>query len=99
MVQRVAGLDAAPELIRDVGRRAPFGSHFVLTQLEELPYVEVGAEPFRAAAATERRAGRTRTAAALAAAADVLAGTRDRWSRAVEDALYRASGLPHPLAE
>ena len=99
MVQRVAGLDAAPELIRDVGRRAPFGSHFVLTQLEELPYVEVGAEPFRAAAATERRAGRTRTAAALAAAADVLAGTGDRWSRAVENALYRASGLPHPLAE
>ena len=98
MVQRVAGLAAAPELIRDVGRRSPFGSHFVLTQLEELPYVEVGAEPFRAAATAERRAGRTRTAAALAAAADVLAGTRDQWSRAVEDALYRASGLPHPLA-
>ena len=99
MVQRIAGLAAAPDLIRDVGRRTPFGSHFVLTQLEELPYVEVGAEPFRAAAAAERRAGRTRTAAALAAAADVLGDTRDQWSRAVEDALYRASGLPHPLAE
>ena len=99
MVQRIAGLAAAPELIRDVGRRTPFGSHFVLTQLEELPYVEVGAEPFHAAATAERRAGRTRTATALAAAADVLAGTRDQWSRAVEDALYRASGLPHPLAK
>ena len=98
MVQRVAGLVAAPELIRDVGRRNPFGSHFVLTQLEDLPYVEVGAEPFHAAAAAERRAGRTRTAAALAAAAAVLADTRDRWSRAAEDALYRAYGLPHPLA-
>ena len=99
MVQRIAGLAAAPELIRDVGRRTPFGSHFVLTQLEDLPYVEVGAEPFHAAAMAQRRAGRTRTAAALAGAADVLAGTGDRWSRAVEDALYRASGLPHPLAE
>ena len=99
MVQRIAGLAAAPELIRDVGRRTPFGSHFVLTQLEDLPYVEVGAEPFHAAAAAERRAGRTRTAAALAAAAHVLAGTRDQWSRGVEDALYHAHGLPHPLAE
>ena len=99
MVQRVAGLDAAPELIRDVGRRTPFGSHFVLTQLEDLPYVEVGAEPFHAAAGAERQAGHTRVAAALAAAADVLAATRDRWSRAAEDALYHAYGLPHPLAE
>ena len=99
MVQRVAGLAAAPELIRDVGRRSPFGSHFVLTQLEDLPFVEVGAEPFHAAADTERRAGRTHTATALAAAADVLAGTRDQWSRTVEDALYRACGLPHPLAK
>ena len=99
MVQRISGLAAAQELIRDVGRRTPFGSHFVLTQLEDLPYVEVGAEPFRAAATAQRRAGRTRTAAALAAAADVLAGTHDQWSRAVEDALYRASGLPHPLTE
>ena len=98
MVQRIAGLAAAPELIRDVGRRSPFGSHFVLTQLEDLPFVEVGAEPFQAAADTERRAGRTHTATALAAAADVLAGTRDQWSRAVEDALYHACGLPHPLA-
>ena len=94
MVQRVAGLAAAPELIRDVGRRTPFGSHFVLTQLEDLPYVEVGAEPFHSAATAERQAGRTRTAAALAAAAEVLAVTRDRWSRAVEDALYDAYGLP-----
>ena len=99
MVRRIAGLAAAPELIRDVGRRTPFGSHFVLTQLEDLPYVEVGADPFHAAAAAERQAGRTRTAAALAAAAGVLAATRDQWSRAVEDALYRAYGLPHPLAE
>ena len=98
MVQRIAGLAAAPELIRDVGRRTPFGSHFVLTQLEDLPFVEVGAEPFQAAADTERRAGRTHTATALAAAAEVLASTRNQWSRAVEDALYRASGLPHPLA-
>ena len=98
MVQRIAGLAAAPELIRDVGRRSPFGSHFVLTQLEDLPFVEVGAEPFQAAADTERRAGRTHTATALAAAADVLASTRNQWSRAVEDALYRAHGLPHPLA-
>ena len=99
MVQRVAGLAAASELIRDVGRRTPFGSHFVLTQLEDLPYVEVGADPFHAAATAERRAGRTRTAAALTAAADVLATTRNQWSRAVEDALYRAYGLPHPLTE
>ena len=99
MVQRIAGLAAAPELIREVGRHSPFGSHFVLTQLEDLPYVEVGADSFHAAASAERHAGRTRTAAALAAAADVLAGTRDRWSRGVEDALYRAHGLPHPLAE
>ena len=99
MVRRIAGLAAAPELIRDVGRRTPFGSHFVLTQLEDLPYVEVGAEPFRAAAATEHQAGRTGTAAALTAAADVLAATHDQWSRAVEDALYAAFGLPYPLAE
>ena len=99
MVRRIAGLAAAPELIRDVGRRTPFGSHFVLTQLEDLPYVEVGAEPFRAAAATERKAGRTSAAAAMAAAADVLAATGDQWSRAVEDALYRGYGVPHPLAE
>ncbi|MCY4483251.1 MAG: hypothetical protein OXC12_10285 [Spirochaetaceae bacterium] len=99
MVRRIAGLAAAPELIRDVGRRTPFGSHFVLTQLEDLPYVEVGAEPFRAAAATERQAGRTGAAAALIAAADVLAATGDQWSRAVEDSLYGAFGLPHPLAE
>ena len=99
MVRRVAGLAAAPELIRDVGRRSPFGSHFVLTQLEDLPYAEVGAEPFRAAATAEREAGRTRTAAALTAAAGVLAATRDQWSRAVEDALYHAYGLPHPLTE
>ena len=99
MVRRIAGLAAAPELIRDVGRRTPFGSHFVLTQLEDLPYVEVGAEPFRAAAATEHQAGRTGTAAALTAAADVLAATADQWSRAVEDALYHGYGLPHPLAE
>ena len=99
MVRRVAGLAAAPELIRDVGRRSPFGSHFVLTQLEELPYVEVGAAPFQAAAAAERQAGRIRTAAALTAAAGVLAASRDQWSRAVEDALYHAYGLPHPLTE
>ena len=99
MVRRIAGLAAAPELIRDVGRRAPFGSHFVLTQLEDLPYVEVGADPFRAAAATEHQAGRTGTAAALTAAADVLAVTHDQWSRAVEDALYRGYDLHHPLAE
>ena len=99
MVRRIAGLAAAPELIRDVGRRTPFGSHFVLTQLEDLPYVEVGAEPFRAAAATEHQAGRTGTAAALTAAADVLAASHDQWSRAVEDALYHAFDLPHPLAE
>ena len=99
MVRRTAGLAAAPELIRHVGRRTPFGSHFVLTQLEDLPYVEVGAEPFRAAAATEHQAGRTGTAAALIAAAAVLAATGDQWSRAVEDALYDAFGLPHPLAE
>ena len=99
LVRRIAGLAAAPTLIRDVGRRTPFGSHFVLTQLEDLPYVEVGAEPFRAAATAERQAGRTCTAAALAAAAGVLATTRDLWSRAVEDALYNAYGLPHPLAE
>ena len=99
MVRRIAGLAAAPELIRDVGRRAPFGSHFVLTQLEDLPYAEVGAESFRSAAACERRAGRNSTAAALTTAADVLAATGDRWSRAVEDALYDAFGLPHPLAE
>lgn len=99
MVRRIAGLAAAPELIRHVGLRAPFGSHFVLTQLETLPYVEVGAEPFRAAAATEHQAGRTGSAAALIAAAAVLAATGDQWSRAVEDALYDAFGLPHPLAE
>ena len=99
MVRRIAGLGAAPELIRHVGRRTPFGSHFVLTQLETLPYVEVGAEPFRAAAAREHQAGRTGTAAALIAAAAVLAATGDQWSRAVEDALYDAFGLPHPLAE
>ena len=99
MVRRIAGLAAAPELIRDVGRRTPFGSHFVLTQLEDLPYVEVGAEPFRAAAATEQQAGRTATAAALTAAADVLAASHDQWSRAVENALYHAFDLHHPLAE
>jgi hypothetical protein len=99
MVRRVAGLAAAPELIRDVGRRTPFGSHFVLTQLEDLPYVEVGAEPFRNAAVTEYQAGRTAIAAALTAAADALAATGDQWSRAVEDALYEGYGLPHPLTE
>ena len=99
MVRRVAGLAAAPELIRDTGHRTPFGSHFVLTQLEDLPYVEVGAEPFRAAAVTENQAGRTAAAAALTAAAEVLAATHDQWSRAVEDALYRGYGLPYPLAE
>lgn len=99
MVRRAAGLAAAPQLIRDVGRRSPFGSHFVLTQLEDLPYVEVGAEPFRAAARAEQQAGRTHTAAALTAAAGVLAATGDQWSRAVEDALYHAHDLPHPLAE
>ena len=99
LVRRIAGLAAAPELIRDVGRRTPFGSHFVLTQLEDLPYVEVGAEPFRAAAVTEHQAGRTATAAALTAAAEVLAATHDQWSRAVEGALYRGYGLPYPLAE
>ncbi|MDE0448331.1 MAG: hypothetical protein OXH96_16835 [Spirochaetaceae bacterium] len=98
MVRRIAGLAAAPELIRDVGRRAPFGSHFVLTQLEDLPYVEVGTETFRAAARAEHQAGRTGNAAALSAAADVLAATGDQWSRAVEDALYRGYDLPHPLA-
>ena len=99
MVRRVAGLAAAPELIRDVGRRTPFGSHFVLTQLEDLPYVEVGAETFRAAARAEQQAGRTRNAAALSAAAEVLAATGDQWSRAVEDTLYHGYGLPHPLTE
>jgi hypothetical protein len=99
MVRRIAGLAAAPELIRDVGRRAPFGSHFVLTQLEDLPFVDVGAQPFQAAAAAEHRAGRTSTADALTAAAVVLAATGDQWSRAVEDALYHGYGLPHPLAE
>ena len=99
MVRRIAGLAAAPALIRDAGRRTPFGSHFVLTQLEDLPYVEVGAQPFRAAAATEHQAGRTGAATALTAAADVLAATGDQWSRLVEDALYRGYGLPHPLAE
>ncbi len=99
MVRRIAGLTAAPELIRDVGRRTPFGSHFVLTQLEDLPYVEVGAETFHAAARAEQRAGHTGTAAALTAAAEVLAVTGDQWSRAVEDALYHGYGLPHPLTE
>ena len=99
MVRRIAGLAAAPELIRDVGRRAPFGSHFVLTQLENLPYVEVGADTFRAAARTQRQTGGTANAAALSAAAEVLATTGDQWSRAVEEALYHGYGLPHPLAE
>ena len=89
MVRRVAGLAAAPELIRDVGRRTPFGSHFVLTQLEALPYVEVGAAPFRSAATAARQSGH----------AGVLAATGDQWSRAVEDALYHGYGLLHPLAE
>ena len=97
MVQRVAGLKASISLITDVGKHSQFGSHFVLTQLEDMPYLEINEKEFIHQAEIEQTSGRTKSAAALKNAAKILAQTNDQWSRAVEEALYNGYGIPYPL--
>jgi len=95
MVRGVAGLGDAIAMMRHVEEHQPFGSFFTLVELEDLPFVAVDADAFRAAA--ERSAGRP--AAMLAAGAEVLERNGGVWSREVEEALYAAAGIPHPLSE
>ena len=93
MVRGVVGLNNVLDMMDDVEAKAPFGSFFTFAELPELPWVEVSAEAFSAAA--QERDGKT--AAALEAAAAVLRDNNDTWSADAERALYQAYGVPYPL--
>ena len=97
MIRGIAGLEHAPELMRDVAERQLFGSYFVFTELPELPYLPVEADAFDDAARAAGAGGKAQLAAALSQAASALRESNDTWNRSVEEALYAGYDLVHPL--
>lgn len=95
MVKGVSGLGESIEMIEEVTEKEPFGSFFVLTQLETFPHVAVSSEAFLEKAASLEEGSADRLA--LEAGARVLASNGDVWSREVERAIFAAHGLEHPL--
>ncbi|MFW5845042.1 MAG: hypothetical protein ACOCXJ_02330 [Planctomycetota bacterium] len=94
LIKAIAGLRHAPALYADVEGRQPFGSFFMFTELPELPYVTISAAAFEEALA-DQEAGPVRSA--LEAGLAVLRRDGDRYSRALEEALYAGYGEPYPL--
>jgi hypothetical protein len=94
LVRGVCGLRAVPELMMMVRAKEPFGTYLALLDLPELPSLAVEAAAFAQAAADTTNEALHK---ALSAAAAVLEDNGNRWSRAVEDALYAGYGLDHPL--
>lgn len=99
LVRGVSGLSSALDLYQDVASQRPFGSFVVFSELDNFPYVRVGAEAFRQKATELLHGGAPpQVISALRAASVVLTRNGDVWSREVEDVLYAAYGKPHPLA-
>ena len=93
LIRGVCGLKAVEDMMAFVRAKEPFGTYFVLNDLPDLPYLDVDAAVFQAAA--EKADGKLQ--AALSAAAKVLNDNGNQWDRSVENTLYDAYGLPHPL--
>ena len=94
MVRGVVGLKHVLDMMQDVEEQAPFGSFFTFAELPDLPWVEVSAAAFRAAADASDHEP---TQLALRAAAEQLAAHNDSWSADAERALYQGYGVPYPL--
>ena len=94
LIRGVAGLSHTLEMFADLEERKPFGSYFTFMDLPDIPYVAVGADAFRHKAESCDEPVR----AALLAGANVLESNGNSWSRAVEEAIYQAHGIPHPLS-
>lgn len=94
MVRGVVGLRHALDMMSEVEEKAPFGSFFTFAELPDLPYVEVSADAFEAAAST---AEDDATRLALMDAAQVLRNNNDTWCADAERALYKAYQVPYPL--
>jgi len=94
LIRGVAGLNHTLEMFADVEERKPFGSYFTLMDLPDIPFVEVSAKVFRESAAACKEPVR----AALLAAADALEANGDTWSRKIEEVIYDAHGMTHPLS-
>lgn len=97
MVQRVAGLKASISLLTDIEKHSPFGSHFVLPQIDDLPFVEINEKDFQNKAIIEHKHGRIKSAKALRNAAKLLKKTNNQWSREVEECLYDGYNITYPL--
>ncbi|MBC8347375.1 MAG: hypothetical protein O3A82_11135 [Verrucomicrobia bacterium] len=93
MVKGVCGLRHVPVMMEKVESEQPFGSFFAFTELPDIPYVEVSAAAFDAAAENAEKPVRT----ALELAAQVLRTNGEVWSREVEQALYTGYDKPYPL--
>lgn len=93
MVKGVCGLRHVPVMMEKVESEQPFGSFFAFTELPDIPYVEVSAAAFDAAAENAEKPVR----AALELAAKVLRTNGEVWSREVEQALYAGYDEPYPL--
>ena len=83
MLKGVCGLNATIEMMDDVQATTPFGSFFVYTELPDLPYLAVDADAFRKEGFND--------------VADLLEKNGNCWSRKIEEKLYEAHGLTHPL--
>lgn len=93
MVKGVCGLRHVPVMMEKVESEQPFGSFFAFTELPDIPYVEVSAAAFDAAAENAEIPVRT----ALELGAEVLRTNGEVWSREVEQALYSGCDKPYPL--
>lgn len=93
MVKGVCGLRHVPVMMEKVESEQPFGSFFAFTELPDIPYVEVSAAAFDAAAENAEKPVR----ASLELAAKVLRTNGEVWSREVEQALYAGYDEPYPL--
>jgi hypothetical protein len=93
MVKGVCGLRHVPVMMEKVESEQPFGSFFAFVELPDIPYVEVSAAAFDAAAENAEIPVRT----ALELAAKVLRTNGEVWSREVEQALYAGYDEPYPL--
>ena len=93
MVKGVCGLRHVPVMMEKVESEQPFGSFFAFTELPDIPYVEVSAAAFDAAAENAEKPVQT----ALELAAKVLRTNGEVWSREVEQALYAGYNEPYPL--
>jgi hypothetical protein len=93
MVKGVCGLRHVPVMMEKVESEQPFGSFFAFVELPDIPYVEVSAAAFDAAAENAEIPVRT----ALELVAKVLRTNGEVWSREVEQALYAGYDEPYPL--